>query len=286
MSSVAQQSNRHNSGQQSSGGYSNNSSRSNQEKSKWNSNYSQNSRQNENVYRSSGRGAGYSGGYNNRNMDRMVHAETEEYDDGRYYYDQYGGGYIQSHPRGQGYFNYPQSRDARSQYADSRGTQQYSDYEYDPRWNQQDMPRSRSSSHRDQYVDPNLYSDRSYGTDSNLYQPDRGSTRDMRYNQNPPPPQTWTAYQESENPTQRNTSNYYPRSDQRSGGVRQNDEFVPSHEYEEYRRPTEYEPFPGPSHERKQSSGWLDIEGLIGAGAESADHYNGLDPGLDLNFQL
>lgn len=277
LSNPPQQTNRSSSGQ--------NLQRSNQDKSKWNS------RHNENSYRSGGRGSGgYGGGYNNRNMDRMMHTENEEYDDPRYYYDQYGG---YGHPRGgQGYSNYSQGRDSRNQYGDTRGAQ-YPDYDYDPRWNQQDMPRSRNS-HRDAYgSDPNLYDRGSYGADP-MYQSDRGSRdpygadpnmyppeRGSRYNQNPP--QTWAAYQEYENPTQRNNSNYYPRSDQR--GTRQNDEYG-ANEYDDYRRTSEYDQFSGPSQEGKQSSGWLDIEGLIGAGTDATDHYGNLDSGLDLNFQL
>jgi hypothetical protein len=275
------QHNRNQGGQQHQGGnqsysqYPNNNSRSNKYP---NSNPRQNN-SNESYYRSN---PGISGGYN-RNMDRgMMHqqqAENEEYydPDGRYYqYDQYssaGGGYGGSgHNRSsQNYSNnYPSSRNQQQQYnsRDTRGGgQQYPDYDYDPRWGQQEIPRPRSSqSHREPY-----------GPDANLYQSDRNNPRgDSRY------PQSWAAFQESENPSQRNSAaSFYPRSEPR--------EYLPQ-EHDDYRR--DYDPnslsqfHPRSSQEPQSSSGWLDIEGLIGGGNDNPDHYGGLDSALDLNFQM
>jgi hypothetical protein len=242
-----------------------------------------NSRQNnnDNYYRSS-----MNSGYN-RNMDRgMMHqqqVESDEYydQDGRYYYDQYsgaGGGYGSNsgHNRsGQNYTNnYPTPREARNQqqYTHSRGgggggggvQQQYSDYDYDPRWSQQEISRPRSSQSQRE----------SYGADGNYYQPERTNNRDSRI------PQSWAAFQESENPQRSAAPSFYPRSEPRD---------VLPHDMEDYRH--DYEPNSlsqyhsrSSQQETPSSSGWLDIEGLIGLN-ENPD-YTGLDSPLDLNFQM
>lgn len=254
----------HNRTQGQQGGYSNNNSRSNKYP---NSNSRQNN--NDNYYRSN---PGNSGGYN-RGMMYQQQAENDEYydPDGRYYYDQYsggGGGYGGSRS-GQNYANnYPPLRDSRNQQynsRDTRGGQQYSDYDYDPRWGQQEVPRPRSSqSHREPY-----------GADANHYQPDRSnsSSRDSRY------PQSWAAFQESENPNQRNApGSFYPRTESQRDYLQDTDDY--RRDYDQ----TSLSQFNSRSQETQSSSGWLDIEGLIGSGNDNPENYGGLDSTLDLNF--
>jgi hypothetical protein len=236
-------------------------------------------RQNDGYYRSNVV-ATNSGGYN-RNLDRGMHqSDQEDLDpDGRqYYYDQYGYSSGQPSRSTQGYSNnYSTNRDARQAYPprDTRGSQQYpvSDYEYDPRWNQQEPSRTRAprQQHRDMY---------GVG-ESSSYQQERGHSRDTRHSQ----PQTWAAYQEYENPNQRNTPQYYPRNDQRGGGRQGDDEILP-HDLEDYRRGMDFDPtisqYGRSASQENQTSGWLDIEGLIGNDSQ----YNGIDSSLDLNFEM
>jgi hypothetical protein len=228
-----------------------------------------NTRQADNYYRSNVASTN-PGGYS-RGIDRGMHQPEPEDLDQQYYYDQYGYSSGQPARSTAGYSNNYTTN--RSQAYPSRGAQQYPpEYEYDSRWNQQESSRQSRSSRQPQ---------REVYGDSNSYQGDRSHSRDSRLSQ----PQTWAAYQEFENPNQRNPAQYYPRNEQRGG--RQSNEEMLSHERDDYRRTIEFDPaisqYGRPPTQETQSSRWLDIEGLMG----NDNQYNGgLDATLDLNFDM
>eukprot|EP00604_Paraphysomonas_vestita_P000503 CAMPEP_0174826254 /NCGR_PEP_ID=MMETSP1107-20130205/43737_1 /TAXON_ID=36770 /ORGANISM="Paraphysomonas vestita, Strain GFlagA" /LENGTH=510 /DNA_ID=CAMNT_0016059009 /DNA_START=1142 /DNA_END=2674 /DNA_ORIENTATION=+ len=253
---------------------------------------------------------GYGGGNNINNLnnnrhDRSTHRENEEYYD---YYDQYNNNYGQQNnsrlgAQMQSYQNhssYTTNRDPRNQtYGNTnttRNTQLHSrptttehylsqpEYEYESRWNQQDISRSKL---RD-----------NYGTvESAVYNSDRAPVRDSRYTSL----QSWGSYPEYDNTnTQRTNSNYYStstavsstsssRSDLRVIG-RPSDDY----EFEEFRRSQEFDNSIRPpirsnqphGAQDKKSSGWLDFDNIIASDNHNIGHYrSGHEAGsMDHNF--